>query len=81
METTPFDVLIIDEAAQVRECESVIPLRLHGFRHAILVGDDCQLQPIVQSHVMFFSRAQKPCCFETAFFFSRTHRRTAYRCI
>lgn len=55
METTPFDVLIIDEAAQVRECESIIPLRLHGLRHAILVGDDCQLQPIVQSHVMFFS--------------------------
>lgn len=54
METTPFDVLIIDEAAQVRECESVIPLRLHGLRHAILVGDDCQLQPIVQSHVCFF---------------------------
>ena len=54
METTPVDVLIIDEAAQVRECESVIPLRLHGLRHAILVGDDCQLQPIVQSHVMCF---------------------------
>ncbi|TKW14788.1 hypothetical protein SEVIR_5G190200v4 [Setaria viridis] len=51
METTPVDVLVIDEAAQVQECESVIPLRLHGLRHAILVGDDCQLQPIVQSRV------------------------------
>ncbi|CAL4975998.1 unnamed protein product [Urochloa decumbens] len=50
-ETTPVDVLIIDEAAQVRECESVIPLCLHGLRHVVLVGDDCQLQPMVQSHI------------------------------
>jgi superfamily I DNA and/or RNA helicase len=41
LETT-LDVLIIDEAAQVRECESVIPLCLNGLRHALLVGDDCQ---------------------------------------
>ncbi|KAL6608064.1 hypothetical protein ACP70R_041127 [Stipagrostis hirtigluma subsp. patula] len=51
METNTLDVVIIDEAAQVRECETVIPLRIHGLRHAIPVGDDCQLQPIVRNHV------------------------------
>lgn len=60
MEIT-LDVLIIDEAAQVQECESLIPLRLNGLRHAVLVGDDCQLQPIIQSHVMFSSFAHFIC--------------------
>ncbi|CAL4963344.1 unnamed protein product [Urochloa decumbens] len=46
-ETTPVDVLIIDEAAQVRECESVIPLCLHGLRHVVLVGDDCEEDDII----------------------------------
>ncbi|KAL6882133.1 hypothetical protein ACP4OV_011605 [Aristida adscensionis] len=50
MEIATLDVLIIDEAAQVRECETVIPLSFHGLRHAILVGDDFQLQPVVRSH-------------------------------
>lgn len=66
---TTVDVLIIDEAAQVRECESVIPLCLHGLRHAILVGDDCQLQPIVQSHVMLFLE-HKRLTFIFIYFFS-----------
>uniref|UniRef100_A0ACD5V492 Uncharacterized protein n=1 Tax=Avena sativa TaxID=4498 RepID=A0ACD5V492_AVESA len=51
MEIEPLDVLIVDEAAQVRECELVIPLRLHWLKHVILVGDDCQLSAMVKSKV------------------------------
>ncbi|CAL5025640.1 unnamed protein product [Urochloa decumbens] len=50
-EIAPLDVLIVDEAAQVKECELVIPLRLHWLKHVILVGDDCQLRPLVRSQV------------------------------
>jgi hypothetical protein len=52
-EIAPLDVLIVDEAAQVRECELVIPLRLRWLKHVILVGDDCQLRPLVRSQVIF----------------------------
>ena len=55
MEIAPLDVLIVDEAAQVRECELVIPLRLHWLKHVILVGDDCQLSAMVKSKVRFAS--------------------------
>ncbi|KAK1685246.1 hypothetical protein QYE76_046094 [Lolium multiflorum] len=51
MEIAPLDVLIVDEAAQVRECELVIPLRLHWVKHVVLVGDDCQLSSMVKSKV------------------------------
>ncbi|KAJ3681924.1 hypothetical protein LUZ60_014497 [Juncus effusus] len=47
----PLDVLVIDEAAQLKECELVIPLRLEGIKHAILVGDKMQLPSMVQSSV------------------------------
>ena len=47
----PFELLVIDEAAQLKECESAIPLRLHGIRHAILIGDERQLPAMVQSKV------------------------------
>lgn len=50
-EIAPLDVLIVDEAAQVRECELLIPLRLHSLKHVVLVGDDCQLRPLVRSQV------------------------------
>ncbi|KAJ1272597.1 hypothetical protein BS78_06G215000 [Paspalum vaginatum] len=50
-EIPPLDVLIVDEAAQVKECELVIPLRLCWLKHVILVGDDCQLRPLVRSQV------------------------------
>jgi hypothetical protein len=53
MEIAPLDVLIVDEAAQVRECELVIPLRLHWLKHVVLVGDDCQLSAMVKSQVSF----------------------------
>ncbi|KAK2989329.1 hypothetical protein RJ640_017986 [Escallonia rubra] len=50
---TPLELLVIDEAAQLKECESAIPLQLNGLRHAILVGDKRQLQAMVQSKVCF----------------------------
>ena len=55
MEMAPLDVLIVDEAAQVRECELVIPLRLHWVKHVVLVGDDCQLSAMVKSKVGLLS--------------------------
>ncbi|KAL1536813.1 hypothetical protein AAHA92_29400 [Salvia divinorum] len=50
-ETTPFELAIIDEAAQVKECESTITLQIPGLRHAILVGDEKQLPAMVISEV------------------------------
>jgi hypothetical protein len=47
----PLSILVIDEAAQLKECESTIPLQLPGLRHAILVGDECQLPAMVESNV------------------------------
>ncbi|KAK3426798.1 hypothetical protein EUGRSUZ_F03158 [Eucalyptus grandis] len=49
VEMKPVSLLVIDEAAQLKECESIIPLQLHGVRHAILVGDECQLPAMVES--------------------------------
>ncbi|KAJ0968986.1 hypothetical protein J5N97_021863 [Dioscorea zingiberensis] len=43
------DMLVIDDAAQLRECETLIPLQLSGIRHAILIGDECQLPAMVRS--------------------------------
>ncbi|CAA3014575.1 Hypothetical predicted protein [Olea europaea subsp. europaea] len=50
-EMKPFELLVIDEAAQLKECESAIPLHLPGLRHAILVGDEKQLPAFVQSEI------------------------------
>ncbi|XP_068646917.1 uncharacterized protein [Aristolochia californica] len=46
-----FDILVIDEAAQLKECESLIPLRLRGLKRAVLIGDECQLPSMVKSKV------------------------------
>jgi hypothetical protein len=51
VEMEPLNILVIDEAAQLRECESTIPLQLPGLTHAILVGDECQLPAMVESNV------------------------------
>ncbi|MCL7044876.1 hypothetical protein MKW94_000406, partial [Papaver nudicaule] len=51
VEMDPLNLLVIDEAAQLRECESVIPLQLKGIQHAILIGDECQLSAMVASKV------------------------------
>ncbi|PHU19176.1 hypothetical protein BC332_10327 [Capsicum chinense] len=48
---TPLEMVVIDEAAQLKECESTIPLQLPGLRHAILIGDEKQLPAMVQSKI------------------------------
>ena len=48
---TEFQFLVIDEAAQLKECESAIPLQLPGLHHAVLIGDDRQLPAMVTSKV------------------------------
>ncbi|KAK4424964.1 Helicase SEN1 [Sesamum alatum] len=50
-EVEPFKLLVIDEAAQVKECESTIALQIQYVRHAILVGDECQLPAMVNSKI------------------------------
>ncbi|KAL7235387.1 hypothetical protein ACSBR1_018813 [Camellia fascicularis] len=47
----PLELLVIDEAAQLKECESTIALQLPGLRHAILIGDELQLSAMVQSKI------------------------------
>ncbi|CAJ2652930.1 unnamed protein product [Trifolium pratense] len=42
---------IIDEAAQLKECESTIPLQLPGLSHCILIGDERQLPALVKSKI------------------------------
>ncbi|XP_057453485.1 probable helicase MAGATAMA 3 [Lotus japonicus] len=41
--------LVVDEAAQLKECESTIPLQLPGLHHCILIGDEKQLPALVKS--------------------------------
>ncbi|RDX62227.1 putative helicase MAGATAMA 3, partial [Mucuna pruriens] len=48
---TPIKFLVIDEAAQLKECESAIPLQLPGLRHCILIGDEKQLPAFVKSKI------------------------------
>nr|KYP39275.1 Helicase SEN1 [Cajanus cajan] len=49
----PLNILVIDEAAMLKECESIIPSLLPGISHAILVGDECQLPPMVRMLILF----------------------------
>jgi senataxin len=42
LDMKPLDVLVIDEAEQLRECESIIPLLLPEINHAVLIGDEHQ---------------------------------------
>lgn len=49
--TSNMEMLIIDEAAQLKESESVIPLSITGLKNAVLIGDDRQLPAMVQSKV------------------------------
>ncbi|KAK8699566.1 hypothetical protein V6N13_115649 [Hibiscus sabdariffa] len=51
VEMRPLNVLVIDEAAQLKECESAIPLQLPGLVHSVLFGDECQLPATVESDV------------------------------
>ncbi|KAK9117964.1 hypothetical protein Scep_016057 [Stephania cephalantha] len=47
----PLKMLVVDEAAHLKECELLIPLRLPGIQHAILIGDDCQLPATLKSGI------------------------------
>ncbi|XP_023769533.1 uncharacterized protein LOC111918090 isoform X2 [Lactuca sativa] len=47
----PLKLLVIDEAAQMKESEAIIPLQIPGMKHAILIGDECQLPATVKSNV------------------------------
>lgn len=51
--SSPIELLVIDEAAQLKECESAIPLQLPGLQHAVLIGDEKQLPAMIQSKVCF----------------------------
>lgn len=45
------EMLVVDEAAQLKECESNIPLQLPGLRDVVLIGDEKQLPALVKSEV------------------------------
>lgn len=49
--SAPAEMVVIDEAAQLKECESAIPLQIPGIKVALLIGDDRQLPAMVQSKV------------------------------
>ncbi|CAI7820404.1 unnamed protein product, partial [Closterium sp. NIES-54] len=49
--STPFPLLLLDEAAQLVEAESVVALQTKGLRYAVLVGDPKQLPATVLSKV------------------------------
>lgn len=49
--TSPVQMLIVDEAAQLKECETLIPMLLPGMRQAVFIGDECQLPALVKSKV------------------------------
>ncbi|CAH2065611.1 unnamed protein product [Thlaspi arvense] len=48
---TPIQLVVIDEAAQLKECETAIPLLLPGIQHSILIGDEKQLPAMVDSQI------------------------------
>jgi AAA domain len=47
----PLQVLVVDEAAQLKESESLIPLLLPGIKNVVLIGDEFQLPALVKSKV------------------------------
>ncbi|CAA7045960.1 unnamed protein product [Microthlaspi erraticum] len=47
--TGDIELLVVDEAAQLKESESVVALQLSCLRHAILIGDEFQLPAMVHS--------------------------------
>ncbi|CAK9309673.1 unnamed protein product [Citrullus colocynthis] len=47
----PLKTLVMDEGAQLKECEAAIPLQLPVIKHAILIGDERQLPAMVESKV------------------------------
>ncbi|MCL7027777.1 hypothetical protein MKW94_009867 [Papaver nudicaule] len=51
----PLDMLVIDEASQLKECESVIPMQLEAIRHVVLFGDEGHPRARVKSRVTITS--------------------------
>ncbi|WMV17912.1 hypothetical protein MTR67_011297 [Solanum verrucosum] len=51
VESKPFDLLVVDDADQLKECEAVIPLQLRGLRHVVLAGDEFKLTAVVKSRI------------------------------
>ena len=49
----PLELLIVDEAAQLKECETLIPVQLPGIRQAVFIGDEYQLPALVKSKVSY----------------------------
>ncbi|KAL1198953.1 putative helicase MAGATAMA 3 [Cardamine amara subsp. amara] len=49
--TGSVEMLVVDEAAQLEECESVATLQLQGLRCVVLIGDELQLPAMVQSEI------------------------------
>ncbi|VAH50205.1 unnamed protein product [Triticum turgidum subsp. durum] len=47
----PLELLIVDEAAQLKECETLIPLQLPGIKQAVFIGDEYQLPALVKSKI------------------------------
>ncbi|GJT76661.1 UvrD-like helicase, ATP-binding domain, P-loop containing nucleoside triphosphate hydrolase [Tanacetum coccineum] len=47
----PLNILVIDEAAQLKEAESTIPLQLPGMKHTIFIRDERQLPAMVNNNV------------------------------
>ncbi|KAI0513697.1 hypothetical protein KFK09_009727 [Dendrobium nobile] len=47
----PLKFLIVDEAAQLKECESLIPLQISGIENVVLIGDEFQLPAMVKSQI------------------------------
>ncbi|KAF2538859.1 hypothetical protein F2Q68_00020570 [Brassica cretica] len=45
--TASIELLVVDEAAQLKECESVAALQLQGLRHVVLIGDELQLPAMI----------------------------------
>jgi senataxin len=47
----PISIVVIDEAAQLKEAESLVPLLQPGIKHVLLIGDENQLSALVKSKV------------------------------
>jgi senataxin len=60
-----YEILVIDEAANLKECESMIPLQLQGFNNLFLVGDDRQLESVVKSKVCLRYKIIHSCSYFT----------------
>uniref|UniRef100_A0A0D9W8K7 DNA2/NAM7 helicase-like C-terminal domain-containing protein n=1 Tax=Leersia perrieri TaxID=77586 RepID=A0A0D9W8K7_9ORYZ len=48
---SPLELLVVDEAAQLKECETLIPMQLPGIKQAVFIGDECQLPALVKSKI------------------------------